>query len=193
MLMREQEILEILKSVEAIKEGHFEFTSGLHSETYIQCAMILKEPKLAERVCSAIADFFREEKPDIVVGPALGGIIVSYEVARALGVPGLWTERHQGRMMLRRNFVIKPGQRVLVVEDVITTGGSSQEVVDLAREMGAEVVGVGAIVDRSNGKAAISVPFHALLSKGMNNYDPAECPLCKEGIPIYKPGSRDSK
>lgn len=191
--MTDQEVLDILKSVEAIKEGHFQFTSGLHSETYIQCALVLKEPKLSEIVCTAIAELFRSEKPDLVVGPALGGVIVAYEVARALGVPGFWTEREQGRMMLRRSFLIKPGQRVLVVEDVITTGGSSQEVVDLAQEMGGQVIGVGAIVDRSNGTAPISVPYRALLSRAMNNYKPEECPLCKQGIPIYKPGSRDSK
>lgn len=190
--MNENEVFEILKSVEAIKEGHFQFSSGLHSETYIQCAMILKEPKISGRICAAIADLFRDDKPDLVVGPALGGIIVAYEVARALGVPGFWTEREQGKMQLRRSFIIKPGQRVLVVEDVITTGGSSQEVVNLAQEMGGQVIGVGAIVDRSNGKAKISVPFRALISREMNNYDPTECPLCQQGIPLYKPGSREN-
>lgn len=191
--MEQKEALEALKSVAAIKEGHFRFTSGLHSEKYIQCAMVLKEPELAAKICGAIADHFRQDKPDIVIGPALGGIIVAYEVARALGVPGIWTERENGKMMLRRNFEIKPGQRVLVVEDVITTGGSSQEVVDLAQEMGGQVVGVGAIVDRSNGKAKLSVPFFSLLQIQMNNYDPNDCPLCKQGVPLYQPGSRGSK
>jgi len=190
--MKENEVLEVLKEVEAIKEGHFQFSSGLHSETYIQCAMILKEPKLAEKICSALAELFRADKPEVVVGPALGGIIVAYEVARALGVTGFWTEREQGVMRLRRSFTIKPGQRVLVVEDVITTGGSSKEVVELVQEMGGQVIGVGAIVDRSNGKANIPVPYRALLTREMNNYDPAECPLCKQGIPLYKPGSRET-
>ncbi|NPV84370.1 MAG: orotate phosphoribosyltransferase [Candidatus Aminicenantes bacterium] len=190
--MKGSEVLEILKKVDALKEGHFKFTSGLHSNIYIQCALLLKEPDLSEKICRGIADHFRKDKPDLVIGPALGGIIVAYEVARQLGVPGLFTERENGKMTLRRMFQIQPGQRILVVEDVITTGGSSQEVIDLVEGYGAHVVGVGSIVDRSNGLAKISVPYHSMLTIRMNNYDPADCPLCKEGLPLYKPGSRDS-
>jgi len=191
-MLEGKEILNMLKKVDALKEGHFVFSSGLHSEIYIQCALLLKEPNLSEKVCRAIAEKFRHEKPDLVIGPALGGIIVAYEVARHLGVPGLFTERENGKMKLRRMFTIKPGQKVLVVEDVITTGGSSQEVVNLVESYGAHVIGVGAIVDRSNGLAKLSVPFQALVKVTMNNYSPEECPLCKQGIPLDKPGSRKS-
>ncbi|MDK2822522.1 MAG: orotate phosphoribosyltransferase [Clostridia bacterium] len=191
-MLEGKEILNMLKKVDALKEGHFVFSSGLHSEIYIQCALLLKEPNLSEKVCRAIAEKFRHEKPDLVIGPALGGIIVAYEVARHLGVPGLFTERENGKMKLRRMFTIKPGQKVLVVEDVITTGGSSQEVVNLVESYGAHVIGVGAIVDRSNGLAKLSVPFQALVKVTMNNYTPEECPLCKQGIPLDKPGSRKS-
>lgn len=184
-------VLEMLKSVGALREGHFKFTSGLHGEIYVQCALLLKEPDLTGKVCAALADLFRKEQPELVVGPAVGGIIVAYETARQLGVPGIFSERENGRMTLRRSFSVQPGQRVLVVEDVITTGGSSQEVVDLLEGLGAVVVGVGSIVDRSNGAARLSVPFHSLLKIKVNNYDPAACPLCQEGVPLYRPGSRD--
>lgn len=184
------DVLALLKEVDAFREGHFQFSSGLHSETYIQCALLLKEPQLAEKVCTALADMFRHEKPDVVVGPAMGGVVVAYEVARQLGVPGLFTERENGKVTLRRMFSIEPGQRVLVVEDVITTGLSSQEVVTAMQERGAEVIGVGAIVDRSNGNAKITVPYRALVARQMNNYEPEDCPLCKAGVPLYKPGSR---
>lgn len=188
--MDPKKVLEILKSVDAVRQGHFKYTSGLHGEYYFQCALLLKEPDLSADICRALADHFRPEKPEIVVGPAMGGIIVAYETARQLGVPGIFTERENGKMTLRRAFGIRPGQRVLVVEDVITTGGSSQEVVDLIETMGGKVIGVGSIVDRSMGKAKLSVPFFSLLPIEVNNYDPADCPLCKEGLPVEKPGSR---
>ena len=187
------DILSLLKEVNAFREGHFLFSSGLHGDTYVQSALLLKEPPLAEKACAAIADMFRDQQPEVVVGPAMGAVIVAYEVARQLGVPGLFTERENGKVSLRRMFSIQPGQRVLVVEDVITTGLSSQEVVDALKELGADVIGVGALVDRSNGTAKITVPFKALISRQMNNYVPAECPLCKAGVPLYKPGSRASK
>ncbi len=184
-------VLEMLKSVDAVREGHFKFSSGLHGEVYVQCALLLKEPDLTGKICAALADHFRKEQPEIVVGPAMGGVIAAYETARQLGVPGIFAERENGKMTLRRNFSVKPGQRVLVVEDVITTGGSSQEVVDMLESRGAVVIGVGSIVDRSNGTAKLSVPFYSLLKIKVNNYDPAECPLCKAGRPLYRPGSRD--
>lgn len=193
MMETKIDILSLLKQVDAFREGHFQFSSGLHGDTYVQSALLLKEPVLAEKACAAIADMFRDQQPEVVVGPAMGAVIVAYEVARQLGVPGLFTERENGKVTLRRMFSIKPGQRVLIVEDVITTGLSSQEVVDAMKELGADVIGVGALVDRSNGTAKIAVPFKALISRQMNNYDPAECPLCKAGVPLYKPGSRASK
>ncbi len=184
------DVLSILKEVGAFREGHFQFSSGMHSETYIQAALLLKEPPLAEKVCTALADLFRDEKPEVVVGPAMGAVTLAYEVARQLGVTGLFTEREDGKVKLRRMFSVEPGQRVLVVEDIITTGLSSQEVVEALQELGANVIGVGAIVDRSNGNHKITVPYKALITRQMNKYDPAECPLCKAGIELYKPGSR---
>ncbi|KJS21332.1 MAG: orotate phosphoribosyltransferase [Clostridiaceae bacterium BRH_c20a] len=190
-MLDSNEVLEMLKKVDAFKEGHFKFSSGLHSEVYIQCAQLLKEPDLSEKVCTTLAEHFCQDKPDIVIGPAMGGIIVAYEVARYLGVPGIFTEKVEGKAQLRRMFSIKPGQKVLVVEDVITTGLSSQEVIDLVEGLGGEVLAVGSIVDRSNGLAKLTVPYFSLVTISMNNYDPNDCPLCKQGIPIYKPGSRE--
>ena len=155
----------------------------------MQCALLLKEPHLAEKVGQALGEKFLEEKPDIVVGPAIGGIIIAYEVARSLGVPGIFAERENGKMTLRRGFSVEKGQKALVVEDVITTGGSSQEVVELLRSMGVEVIGVGSIIDRSGGQNKLTVPYKSL-SFGYQDLPPEECSLCAEGKPIDKPGSR---
>ncbi|HYE81404.1 MAG TPA: orotate phosphoribosyltransferase [Clostridia bacterium] len=188
--MEQKEVLETLRKVGAILEGHFKLTSGMHGNAYVQCALLLKEPILAEKICRGIADHFRAKQPDLVIGPALGGVIVAYEVARQLGVPGLFTERENGKMTLRRQFTVEKGQKVLVVEDVITTGGSSQEVVDLVEGMGAQVIGVGSIVDRSGGQAKLTAPYFSMLQLDVKNYDPAQCPLCAAGLPAVKPGSR---
>jgi orotate phosphoribosyltransferase len=189
-MMEPSEVLRLLKEAGSFREGHFQFSSGLHSEVYIQCALLLSRPEMAEPVCAAIAEHFRPQRPDLVVAPAIGGIVVSYEVARSLGVPGIFVEREQGLLKLRRMFSVEPGQKVLVVEDVITTGGTTQEVVDLMESLGADVIGAGSIVDRSNGLAKLSVPYHALLKIEMNNYSPDQCPLCRQGLPIHKPGSK---
>jgi orotate phosphoribosyltransferase len=187
----QQEIWDILKRVDAVREGHFRYTSGLHGRIYVQCALLLKEPMLAAKVCAGLADRFRQDRPEAVVGPAVGAVNLSYEVARQLEITSLFTERgDDGKMVLRRAFEIKPGQRVLVVEDVITTGGTTQETADLMTSLGARVVGAGSIVDRSGGKAKLTVPYFSLLRLDAEHYDPEQCPLCAAGIPIEKPGSR---
>ncbi len=181
---------EILTRLGALKQGHFRLTSGLHSDRYMQCAALFQFPKESEQLCAALAEKFAGQKIDLVAGPALGGIIMAYEVARALGVPNIFSEREDGKMTFRRGFRVEAGQKVLVVEDVVTTGGSVKEVIGLVRAAGGEVVGVGSVVDRSGGKADFGVPFHALMTLEATNWKEEDCPLCKEGMPIVKPGSR---
>jgi orotate phosphoribosyltransferase len=181
---------EALQRTGVLKEGHFLLSSGRHSARYMQCAQLLKYPADAEKTGKALAALFSDMKVDVVVGPALGGVIIAHEVARALGVPCLFTERKDGRMELRRGFSVRQGERVLVVEDVITTGGSVKEVITLLEGMGAKVAGVGSIIDRSGGTNPFSCPYRALKAIHIESYAPGECPLCKKGIPVEKPGSR---
>ena len=190
--LSEKQVLDFFEQTGALLTGHFRLSSGLHSEKYLQCAVVLQHPHLAERIGSAIAEKFMEAKPDSIVGPAIGGIVLAQEVARALGVKAMFTERESGSMTLRRGFAVKKGERVLVVEDVTTTGGSVQEVVEALGRMGAEVVGVGAIIDRSGGAAVFDVPFKALARLQVETFREDECPLCRSGEPVYKPGSRKS-
>ncbi|QTL98452.1 orotate phosphoribosyltransferase [Iocasia frigidifontis] len=190
MLSRE-EILKDLEETGALLKGHFLLSSGLHSGGYVQCASLLKYPATAGKLCEELADKVAEYKPDIVVGPALGGVIVSYELARALGKPGIFTERKEKKMELRRNFEINPGDRVLVVEDVVTTGGSVKEVIEIVSDRGGELIAVASLIDRSGGKADFGVPFESLISLNLAVYQPDECPLCKEGSKAVKPGSRE--
>ena len=190
--MKREEALEILRRTGVMQEGHFRLTSGRHSDRYMQCARLFEYPEESERVCAEVASFFEEKKIDLVAGPALGGIIMAYEVARALRVRNIFAERENGVMTLRRGFSVSPGIRALVVEDVVTTGGSVKEVVDLLRARSVEVVGVGAVVDRSNGKIDFGVPFHALVSMEVESWEAGDCPLCRENVPIAKPGSRAS-
>ncbi len=185
-----QEAIEIFTKANALLTGHFRLTSGRHSGQYMQCAQVLQYPQYAARLCEALAEKFAGTKIDVVVGPALGGIIVAYEVGRALGVKTFFTEREQRTMSLRRGFTINPGDKVLVVEDVVTTGGSVKEVIDVVREKGGEVVGVGVLVDRSNGKVDFGVKTESILQMEIESYDPEDCPLCKQGLPLVKPGSR---
>ena len=190
--MTREEIIEIFTKSGAMLTGHFRLTSGKHSNNYFQCAQVLQVPQYTKQLCKELADRFRQQEVETVIGPAMGGIIVSYEVARALGVRSLFTERENGKMALRRNFNITPGEKVLVVEDVITTGGSVAEVIEVVRKLGGQVVGVGVLVDRSNGKADLGVRTEALLTVSVETYDPDNCPLCEQGIPAVKPGSRKS-
>jgi orotate phosphoribosyltransferase len=183
-------VLDRFRRVGALLEGHFRLTSGFHSAGYLQCALVLQHPAEAEACGAAIAARVRALAPDVVLSPALGGIVIGQEVGRALGVRAMFAERQDGTLTLRRGFSIAPGEKVLVVEDVVTTGGSTQETIDVARAAGATVVGAAAIIDRSGGTQRIDVPFHALATISLPTYQPEQCPLCAEGTPIVKPGSR---
>ncbi|MCG1011392.1 orotate phosphoribosyltransferase [Tepidanaerobacter sp. GT38] len=188
--MTREEILELFTKTDVLKSGHFLLTSGLHSGKYLQCAQLLQYPDATEKAVGELAKRFKEVGIETVVGPAMGGIIISYEMARQLGARSIFAEREDGKMTLRRGFTIKPGEKVLVVEDVVTTGGSVKEVISLIKELGGEVAAVAALVDRSGGKVDFGVPAHYLLDLEVKAYAPDECPLCKDGIPIVKPGSR---
>jgi orotate phosphoribosyltransferase len=183
-------VLDRFRRVGALLEGHFRLTSGLHSPGYLQCALVLQHPAEAEACGAAIADGVRALGADVVLSPALGGIVIGQEVARALGVRAIFAERQDGKLTLRRGFSLSPGEKVLVVEDVVTTGGSTQETIDVARAAGARVVGAAAIIDRSGGQQRIDVPFHSLATVGLPTYEEGTCPLCAEGQPVVKPGSR---
>ncbi len=192
--MTKEEILEIFRESGALLEGHFLLTSGRHSDRYMQCAQVLRFPDKTSKLCAVIAEGFRDEKIDLVIGPAMGGILVSYETARHLGLPSIFAERENGKMTLRRGFAIEPGAKVLVVEDVITTGGSVKEVIEVVKEQGGEIVGVGVLVDRSNGKIDFGYPLVSVLSMEVKSYEADTCPLCAEGKgDLVKPGSRNIK
>lgn len=186
--MKRETILDILRETGVMLEGHFLLTSGRHSDRYMQCARLFQNAAHSEKFAKILADKFTGA--DIVAGPAVGGIILAYEVSRQLHVPNIFAERENGRMTLRRGFSVPRGARVLVVEDVVTTGGSVKEVVALMQDLGADAVGVGCVVDRSNGAVDFGVPFEAVLSMKVVSYPPEDCPLCKQGLPAVKPGSR---
>jgi orotate phosphoribosyltransferase len=188
--MTEEQVLETFQRYGAILDGHFLLSSGLHSNRYVQCALVLQHPEPATQLGAKLAGYFAGIPVDLVIGPALGGVLVAQEVARALGVRALFTEREQGEMTLRRGFFIAPGERALVVEDVVTTGGSTREVIDVVAAAGGKVVGVGALIDRHTGSLAFTVPFYALLRLEIATYNPDSCPLCQTGSPPVKPGSR---
>jgi orotate phosphoribosyltransferase len=190
--MDREQALELLKRTGVMKEGHFKLTSGRHSDRYMQCAQLFQYPGESAAACAEIADFFRDKNIDLVAGPALGGVVMAYEVARLLRARSVFAEREDGAMTLRRGFdaSVKAGSRALVVEDVVTTGGSVKEVIELLKDRGAKVVGVGSVVDRSNGAVSFGVPFHALLSMEIASWEAGDCPLCRQGVPLVKPGSR---
>ncbi|MFH1406454.1 MAG: orotate phosphoribosyltransferase [Candidatus Omnitrophota bacterium] len=191
--MTQDEILGIFEKSGALLEGHFLLSSGLHSPRYLQCALILQDPLLADKVCAELAEKFDAERPTLIMGPALGGIIVAYEVGKTLGVRAIFAERTEGKLNVRRGFSISPKDRVLVVEDVVTTGGSTKEVIELVKNAGAQLVGAGAIVDRSEKTPDFGVKFKALLKINIPTYQPQNCPLCKKGSAPVKPGSRNIK
>ena len=173
-------------------EGHFLLSSGLHSPSYMQCALVLQKPRLAEKFCRALAKKLKGVKIDAVIGPALGGMIVSYEMARALKVRSLFAERVDGSFVLRRGFKFKKNEKVLVVEDVVTTGKSIYEVIDLVKDQGAQLAAVASIVDRSGGAAIFEQDLHSLLRISIRSYKPEHCPMCREGkVALTKPGSRE--
>jgi len=190
MSLKPEEVIKIFKDTGALLEGHFKLTSGLHSATYFQCAKVLQYPWHAETLCREIAEHFKNTKIGTVVSPAVGGIVFGQEIARLLGVRAIFAERIERKMSLRRGFDISPGDRILLAEDVTTTGGSVKEVMTLAQERGAEIVAVTSVVDRSGGQAQFGVPSFSLFQMDVTNYDPENCPMCKAGSQAVKPGSR---
>ena len=188
--MEREQIMKMFLDSKALLEGHFLLTSGLHSPQYFQCAKVLQYPKYAEKLCGEIAGHFKNDDIDVVITPAIGGIVVGQEVARQLGVKSIFAERENGVMSLRRGFEIAKTDNVLVVEDVVTTGGSVKEVIQLVKDSGAELKGVGYIVDRSNGKVQFGAKQFSVLQMEVTVYQPDSCPLCEKGLPAIKPGSR---
>src|SRR6476660_8179768 len=188
--MTRDELLDLFRRSGALLDGHFRLTSGLHSSGYLQCALVLQHPRSAESLGRALADRVAALRATAVLSPALGGIVIGHEVGRALGVRALFAERQDGVLMLRRGFMLSESDRVLVVEDVLTTGGSTRETMQVATAAGGQVVGVASIVDRSGGTASFDVPYRALLPVDLPTYQPDECPLCAQGLPVVKPGSR---
>lgn len=190
-MISQEKILEIFENAGGILKGHFLLTSGLHSEQYMQCAKVFINPVHSEKLCSELAKKLRYLHIDLVVSPAMGGIIMGYEVSRHLKCNNVFTERVNGKMELRRGFSIAKGTKVLITEDVVTTGGSVKEVIQLVNDLGGEVVAVAALVDRSGGKVEFGVDFINLIQLEIPTYDAFVCPICKTGTPLIKPGSRE--
>jgi orotate phosphoribosyltransferase len=188
--MTEKEILQIFKDAGAFLEGHFILSSGLHSPHYIEKFRILEQPKYTEMLCAEIANNFKNQDITVVAGPMTGGIILAYETARQLGIKAIFTERTEGKMKFRRGFKLSPADKVLIVEDIITTGGSVFEVIEEVRNSGAKIAGLGYLVDRSSGRINFNIPAKALLTLEVTAYQPNDCPLCKTGSKAVKPGSR---
>lgn len=191
-MLSQDTILQIFKDTKALLEGHFQLSSGLHSQRYIQCARVLQYPEYASILSQQLAKKFRHLGITAVIGPALGAVVVAQEMARALNVRAIFSERQNGKMVLRRGFEIAKGEKLLAVEDVITTGGSLKEVLELVKEIGGDAVAVGAIVDRSQGKSGLTPKPEALMELEVATFKPEECPLCQKGEPVEKPGSRTS-
>ena len=188
--MRESDLLALFRRSGALLEGHFRLSSGLHSPGYLQCALVLQHPRDAEAIGAALGERVKALGATCVLSPALGGIVIGQEVARALDVKALFAERQDGGLALRRGFSLSDDDKVLVVEDVVTTAGSTRETIAVARQNGARVVGACSIVDRSGGRHGLDLPYAALLPMDLPTYREEECPLCKQGVPIVKPGSR---
>ena len=188
--MKSEQVLDIYTKTGALLTGHFLLSSGLHSEQYLQSALVLQQPEIATQLCAALAEKFRHSKIEVVIAPAMGGVFVSHETARALGVRAIFAERVNGQLTLRRGFSIKPGERVLVVEDVITTGKSTRETIKVVQQSGGVVIAAASLVDRSGGNADIGVPYKSLVTLNVPVYTLEACPLCKAGSKPVKPGSR---
>src|SRR5213083_2338252 len=188
--MTHDELLDLFRRSGALLEGHFRLTSGLHSSGYLQCALVLQYPQHAEALGRAIAERTRGLRPSVVLSPALGGVVIGHEVARALGSRALFAERQDGALTLRRGFVLGETDRVLLVEDVLTTGGSTRETMQVAMAAGGQVVGAASIVNRGGAAPQLGVPFASLLDIALPTHEPDQCPLCAKGLPVIKPGSR---
>ncbi len=190
--MKEMGIMDVFTKEGAYHRGHFKLSSGLHSGAYLQCALVLQNPPVAARLCEELAEKFREEKPDIIIGPAMGGIVLAYELARAMNAKALFSERDkEGRMALRRGFEVGPENRVLIAEDVLTTGKSVREVIAMLKDSGIEPVGIASLVNRSGGDLDFSgIKYESLLKLDVTSFKESDCPLCREGVPIVKPGYR---
>lgn len=186
-------ILKIFQDSGALLQGHFFLSSGLHSQQYLQCARVLEDPQTSAKLCQTLAEDFKNDKITVVIGPAMGGVILAYELARALGARALFAERETGKMCLRRGFSVSPEDRVLIAEDVITTGGSVKEVIAALKPYGAKIVGVAALIDRSGKRSPFGkIRFRNLKKMNIKTYKPKSCPLCKKKVPLVKPGSRDT-
>ncbi len=184
------DVLDRFRQLGALLDGHFKLSSGLHSPVYLQCALVLQHPAEAEALGKALAAKLAHARPTVVLSPALGGLIIGHEVGRALGVRAIFAERVDGTLTLRRGFDLSPADRVLVVEDVLTTGGSTRETMDVATARGASMAGACAVINRSGRDQPVDVPFAALAAIAPPTYQPESCPLCAEGQPLVKPGSR---
>ena len=193
--MEEKNVLEIFENTKSLLEGHFLLSSGLHSAQYFQCARVLQYPQYAEELAEDIAAFFKDKNVDVIISPALGGLIIGYEVARAMKTRFVFTERSKesDKMILRRGFDLEEGEKALIIEDVLTTGGSVREMIKLLQKEAVEVVGTGFIVDRSADKVKFGVPKYAVYQIPVIVFQPEDCPLCKKGVPIDRPGSRKKK
>jgi orotate phosphoribosyltransferase len=190
MSLRPEQVIEKFRQTGALLEGHFLLTSGLHSAVYLQCALVLQHPRTAEEFGREIATHFRDAGIQTVASPAIGGIVIGHEVARALGARFIWTERENGKMSLRRGFSVASGEKILVVEDVVTTGGSTRETISVLQSLGADVRGAASIIDRSSGSANVGVPRMALATLSVATVEPAACAACRRGEEAIKPGSR---
>jgi orotate phosphoribosyltransferase len=188
--MTSSAVLDLFRQSGALLEGHFKLSSGLHSSGYLQSALVLQHPRHAEALGRALADKLRPLSPTVVLSPALGGLIIGHEVGRGLDVPAMFAERQDGVMTLRRGFSLSPQDAVVVIEDVVTTGKSTRETIAVVDGTGARVVGAGALIDRSGGEAGLDVPLHVLVSLALPIYQPDACPMCAQGLPVVKPGSR---
>ena len=191
--MNAEQVIDQFRTTGALLEGHFQLSSGLHSTVYLQCALVLQFPEKAEAFGRAIAEKFEGQGIELVASPAIGGIVIGHEVARALGARFVWTEREAGQMTLRRGFTVSPGEKTLVVEDVVTTGGSTRDTIDALANAGADVVAAASIIDRSAGSADVGVPLTALASLKVLSVEAAVCDACKLGEPVVKPGSRKAQ
>ena len=192
-MISEDKIRDIFTETGVIQKGHFELSSGRHADKYLQCAKVLQYPKYADMLGEKIANLWQDTEIDVVIGPALGGVVISYTAGRALKIRAVFSERKEGQMQLRRGFDIKPTENVLVVEDVVTTGGSVREVIELLEDFNTNIVGISSLVDRSGGEVEFDYPFKSLLQINVASYRPEDCKLCQNNVPINKPGSRKEK